>query len=93
MREGQRAAINRLQYPPGCRIELLEMNDPYAPIQSGTRGTVAYVDDMGTLHMHWDNGRTLGVIPGEDSFRKLTPEEIEAEQLSSEETDGMSMSM
>lgn len=93
MREEQRAAINRLQYPTGCRIELLEMNDPYAPIQPGTRGTVAYVDDMGTLHMHWDNGRTLGVIPGEDSFRKLTPEEVEAEQLSGEETEGMSMTM
>lgn len=93
MREEQRAVINRLQYPPGCRIELLEMNDPYAPIQPGTRGTVAYVDDMGTLHMHWDNGRTLGVIPGEDSFRKLTPEEVEAEQLSGEESEGMSMTM
>lgn len=93
MREEQRAAINRLQYPPGCRIELLEMNDPYAPIQPGTRGTVAYVDDMGTLHMHWDNGRTLGVIPGEDSFRKLTPEEVEEEQLYSEEAEDMGMTM
>lgn len=35
-----------------------------------------------------DNGRTLGVVPGEDSFRKLTQEEIEAEnQFSSEVED------
>ena len=30
--------------------------------------------------VRWDNGRTLAVIPGEDSFRKLTEEEIAEEQ-------------
>lgn len=68
-------------YPPGTRIELISMEDPFAPIPSGTRGTVKVVDDIGQLHMHWDNGRSLAVVPGEDSFRKLTPEEIEAENL------------
>ena len=52
------------------------MNDPFAPVPSGTRGTVDYVDDMGQIHMRWDNGRTLALVPGEDSFRKLTDEEI-----------------
>ncbi len=66
-------------YPPGTRIELISMEDPYAPVPPGTRGTVIHVDDIGTLHMAWDNGRSLGVVPGEDNFRKLTPEEIEAE--------------
>lgn len=66
-------------YPPGTRIELISMEDPFAPIPSGMRGTVKVVDDMGQLHMHWDNGRSLAVVPGEDSFRKLTQEEIEAE--------------
>lgn len=66
-------------YPPGTRIELISMEDPFAPIPSGMRGTVKVVDDMGQLHMHWDNGRSLSVVPGEDSFRKLTQEEIEAE--------------
>ena len=32
------------------------------------------------LHMRWDNGRTLAVVPGEDSFRKLTEEELAEEQ-------------
>ena len=67
------------QYPPGTRIMLNSMSDPFAPVPSGTRGTVKVVDDIGQLHMSWDNGRSLAVIPGEDSFRKLTPEEIEAE--------------
>ena len=44
------------------------------------RGTVKYVDDMCTLHCAFDNGRQLGLIPGEDSFRKLTAEELAEEQ-------------
>ena len=73
--------INRIKnhYPPGTRIELISMNDPFAPVPSGMRGSVDYVDDAGQIHMKWDNGRTLAVLPGVDSFRKLTPEEIEAE--------------
>ena len=58
-------------YPKGTRVELIEMNDPYAPVPSGTQGTVEFVDDMGTIHMKWDNGRTLGLIPNEDIFRRL----------------------
>ena len=86
-------------YPPGTRIELISMSDPYAPVQSGTRGTVKFVDSMGTVFPEWDNGRTLGVVPGEDSFRKLTQEEIEAENQSlsevetPDEDNGMSMGM
>lgn len=34
----------------------------------------------GTIHCDFDNGRSLGVVPGEDSFRKLTAEELAEEQ-------------
>lgn len=74
-------------YPPGTRIELISMNDPYAPVTSGTRGTVKFVDSLGTIFPEWDNGRTLGVVPGEDSFRKLTQEEIKAENQSESQVD------
>lgn len=66
-------------YPEGTRIHLSFMNDPYAPVEPGTRGTVDFVDDMGSVHMKWDNGRTLALIPGEDSFRKLTAQELAEE--------------
>ena len=56
------------QYPPGTRIELDFMGDDPRPIAPGTKGTVRIVDDMGTVHCDFDNGRRLGLIPGEDAF-------------------------
>ena len=61
------------QYPPGTRIRLNSMDDPYAPILPGTEGEVDFVDDAGQLNMKWDNGRSLALIPGEDSFTVLPP--------------------
>lgn len=67
-------------YPEGTRIEVLMMGNDPRPINPGTRGTVKYVDDIGTIHCKFDDGRLLGLIPGEDSFRKLTQSEILDEQ-------------
>ena len=74
-------------YPPGTRIVLLSMGNDPNPVESGTRGTVIAVDDIGTLHCAFDNGRRLGVVPGEDSFRKLTPEELAGEQAADMDED------
>ena len=75
------------QYPVGTRIELISMDDPYAPVESGMMGTVVIVDGAGTLHMKWDNGRTLGIVPGEDQFRVISkPAE---ETMESDQNQGM----
>ena len=63
----------REQYPPGTRIRLNAMDDPYAHILPGTEGEVDFVDDKGQIFMKWDNGRTLPLAPGEDSFTVLPP--------------------
>lgn len=79
------------QYPEGTRIRLIGMDDPYAPIAPGTEGTVNFVDDIGTLHCTFDNGRTLGVIPGEDSFSVIShPEQPD---LLENETEQFGMKM
>ena len=56
----------RREYPAGTRVELLRMDDPYNPPPAGTKGTVLSVDDIGTIHVRWDNGSSLGVVYGED---------------------------
>ena len=60
----------RSQYAPGRRVELIKMNDRQAP-PPGTKGTVVCVDDIGTIHVQWDNGSSLGVTFGEDRCRVI----------------------
>ena len=48
------------------------MIDPYSTLKSGDEGTVISVDDIGTLHVKWDSGSSLGLVFGEDSYRKIT---------------------
>ncbi len=55
-------------YYPGQRIRLLHMEDQYQPVPDGMEGSVAFVDDAGQIHMKWDNGRSLALIPGVDQF-------------------------
>lgn len=62
-------------FPSGTRVVCNYMDDPY-PVKPGTRGTVRYIDDAGTIHVDWDDGKHLGLIRGQDEFRKLSPDEI-----------------
>lgn len=78
--EQTRAAMTRLNYPPGTRLELISMGNAPDPVPPGTRGTVQQVNCLGDIEVQWDNGRSLSLIPSADSFRKLTLEELEAEQ-------------
>ena len=62
----------REDYPIGTRVELIQMDDPYNhKLIPGCQGTVRWVDDMGTIHVNWDCGSSLGLIPGEDRFKKI----------------------
>lgn len=54
-------------YPEETRIKLLkDMDDEY--LKAGATGRVDYIDDMGTIHMKWDCGSSLGLIVGKDDF-------------------------
>ena len=61
----------RDRYPEGCRVELVCMNDPYTRLKPGDQGEVAFVDDIGTIHVRWDNGSSLEVAYGEDEIKRL----------------------
>ena len=78
-KQRNRAKYLKKAYPSGTRIVLNSMSDDPRPIQSGMRGTVEAVDDIGTVHCEFDNGRSLGLIEGEDDFRTLTAQELAEE--------------
>lgn len=61
----------RKTYPQGTRVELISMSDPYTKLKPGDRGTVSFVDDIGTVFVCWDCGSGLGVAYGEDHIRKV----------------------
>ena len=55
----------------GKRIELISTTDPYTELKPGDQGTVDFADDVGTIHVSWDNGSQLGLVPGEDRYKLL----------------------
>ena len=66
-----RRAYAEHNYPPGTRVRLVSMPDDPDPVPEGTCGTVLAVDGAGQLLMQWDNGRSLSLLPGVDSFEVL----------------------
>lgn len=60
----------RREFPVMTRVKLVSMDDPQAP-PVGTLGTVEGIDDIGTIHVRWDNGSGLGVAYGEDKCERV----------------------
>jgi hypothetical protein len=72
MREKEIIKMLRERYPVGARVELVSMNDPFnTKLVPGCKGTVRCVDSIGTIHVDWDCGSSLGVVYGEDSCRVI----------------------
>lgn len=66
-------------YPSGTWVKLISMKDNQSP-PKGTVGRVTFVDDIGTIHVNWSNGSSLGLIPDEDKFEvipHLSPKEFQ----------------
>lgn len=61
----------RSRYPKGTRVELIYMDDPDSKLKPGDQGTVTFVDDIGTIHVAWDCGSSLGIAYQVDHIRKL----------------------
>lgn len=64
--------INELRnrFPKGTRVRIISMDDPQAP-PLGTEGEVIMTDDIGTVHVAWDTGSTLGAVYGVDEIVPL----------------------
>jgi len=54
----------------GQRVRFMRSSDPYTKLIFGDEGVVMTVDDLGTVHIKWDSGSTLGMITEEgDRFQ------------------------
>lgn len=59
----------RKTYPVGTKVQLISMRDEKYPVLPGTIGEVTHIDDAGSVHMKWQNGSSLALIPEVDSFK------------------------
>lgn len=64
----------------GKRVRMIYMED-VDPIQPGDAGIVNHVDDAGHLHVKWDSGRGLAIIPSVDQFEVLDALDLPQETL------------
>ena len=83
-RQRRIAESTKKLYPPGTRIELISMKDPYAPVPAGTRGTVKFVDSMGTIFPSGTTVVHLELFPvrthSESSLRKKSKQKTNLNQ-------------
>lgn len=53
-------------------MELVATTDhPHPRLRPGARGTVMAVNDLGTVHVAWDDGSRLRLVPGEDRWTRV----------------------
>lgn len=53
------------------RIVCDKMEDDPRPIKEGSIGTVTLIDGIGQIHVSWDNGRSLALVPGVDKYHTI----------------------
>lgn len=57
----------KTKYKKGVKVKLISMEgEPQMP--EGLKGKVIFVDDMGQIHVEWENGSTLALNIDCDSF-------------------------
>lgn len=64
------------KYTAGTKIRLNSM-ERELDMPSGLEGEVYHVDDIGKIHMKWENGRTLPLNTETDSFSVITQENMQ----------------
>lgn len=62
------------QYPKGTPIRLYSMEGEQS-VPPGSRGVVDHVDDIGQIHMKWENGSHLALNVEEDRFDIITQQD------------------
>ena len=58
----------RKEIPPGTKVKLIKFNPSEPAVPPGTIGTVVTIDDACQIHVRWETGSALAIIPEVDEF-------------------------
>lgn len=72
MRDILPSVLAHLETLKGKRVRLIRCSDPYTRLSPGDEGTVSFVDDLGTVHVAWDSGSSLGLVYREDEYEVVS---------------------
>ena len=72
MKQMYPSVLEHLRLKVGKRVRLVRTSDPYTRLSPGDEGVVTSVDSLGTLHVSWDNGSSLGLIYMEDDYEVVS---------------------
>jgi len=61
----------KAKFTKDLKVKLIKMYDLYSAPPTGTIGVVDYVDDMGQVHINWENGSTLPLAIEIDDFEVM----------------------
>ena len=81
----KREEVERIKekYPKGTPIRLYSMEGEHT-VPPGSRGVVDHVDDIGQIHMKWENGSSLALNVEEDRFDIITQQDEISEKKEQE---------
>lgn len=63
-------ALIKKMFTEGTKVMLHEMRGE-PQMQDGLKGEVKFVDDIGQIHVRWENGSRLALHLEEDSFEVI----------------------
>ncbi|MEF9939140.1 MAG: DUF4314 domain-containing protein [Clostridium sp.] len=69
----------RKRYPKGTPV-CLDSMDGESQMSAGLKGEVLFVDDAGQIHVGWENGSFLALVPQVDRFHTAAPPEKKHEK-------------
>lgn len=58
-------------FPEGAEVELVFMDDIYRTMPAGLKGKVVCIDGIGTIHVAWENGSSLGAVWNADVVKNV----------------------
>ena len=66
----------------GTRVRLIHTDDSYTGLEPGDEGTITgWTDSLGTVHVEWDSGSSMGLIPGHDQWEETSISKAKAEEV------------